>query len=292
MKRFKCVAPKMRTVTEIIHGKEKLSRDYDLTEFDAKNINSKEDFNNLHVKMILVKYMAMLNTLKLTQPLITIFRDRNAQSEIITVILASLGFVHNRVHAMINNFDGRMEFVVVERRDNTIPGEPIVFSQNENDVFTCYIDRISIMKMLERQFDTDMCMDHIIKEQNQIKMMKAFSNSGKKSNQLRAAGQEMDIDSDIKLNEVEVTRYLTLLMVVEHAYCHYYIFKNFGPVNYAQSLLDHKTFVTKCRVSATMTFENLLMSKFKFTIEDSDTYKSNSSKSFGILNYNISSSGA
>ncbi|AHH82607.1 ODV-EC27 [Buzura suppressaria nucleopolyhedrovirus] len=288
MKRLKC-APKMRTVTEIIDGKDKLTRDYDLTEFDAKNINSKEDFNVLHTKMIIVKYMAMLNTLKLTQPLLTIFRDANAQREIVTVVLASLGFVHNRVHVMVNNFDSRMEFVVLENRENIIPGEPIVFTQNENDDFVCIIDRLSIMKMLERQFDTDMCMDRMFKEKNQIKMMKAFNNSGRKKKRLSSDYNGPDY-GDIKLSEIEVTRYLTMLFIIEHAYCHYYIFKNYGAFNYFQSIIDHKMFVNKCKPTSNMSFENLLLSKIKFTIEETDAYKLGSSggnkSSLGILSYN------
>ncbi|ABY65736.1 occlusion-derived virus envelope protein 27 [Orgyia leucostigma nucleopolyhedrovirus] len=286
MKKFKCqTAPKLRTVTEIITSKDKLKRDYDLTEFDAKNLNSSESYNTLKIKLVLAKYMAMLNTLKLTQPLLTIFRDRNAQREINTIVLASLGFVHNRVNPLVNNFDGRMEFVILENRENIIPGEPILFRQNENDDMVCVIDRVSIMKMLERQFDAEMCMDEMVKENNKIKMMKAFTSAGTKRKQLQGYENDYAADNDIKLSEIEGTRYLNLLFIIEHAYCHYCIFKNYGAIGYVKSLIDHKLFASKCRPTMSASYDNLLLSKFKFSVEESDSYKLGGKKPLGILNY-------
>ncbi|QYC92707.1 Occlusion-derived virus envelope/capsid protein-27 [Trabala vishnou gigantina nucleopolyhedrovirus] len=295
MKNCKPPPIKIRTVTEIVNSKEKLKRDYDLADFDAKNLNSLESYNTLKIKLILVKYMAMLNTLKLTQPLLTTFRDRNAQREIVTIVLASMGFVHNRVNPLVNNFDNRMEFVIIENRDHTIPGEPIIFRQTDNGDLMCLIDRVSIMKMLERQFDTDMCVDNIIKEKNKIKIMKAFTSVGTKKrshNNYDDYDDDDDINgqnkfaADIRLSESETTRYLTLLFVIEHAYCHYCIIKNYGIYNYIQSMIDHKLFASKCRPTMNMSFDNLLLSKLKFCIEDSDNNATNK-----LLNYNGKSCG-
>ncbi|AGR56764.1 odv-e27 [Hemileuca sp. nucleopolyhedrovirus] len=294
-------APKIRTVTEIIHGKDKLKRDYDLSDFDAKNLNSLQSYNALQIKIVLCHYMATLNTLNLTQPLLTIFRDRNAQREIVTVILASIGFVHNRVNPFINNFDNRMEFVIIENREDIIPGEPILFRQNENDDMVCLIDRVSIMKMLERQFDTEMCINDLAKEKNKIKVMRAFTSAGRKRR--RSSSGQPDGrnpwrnyysddfgngggDDRIKLSEADATRYLTLLFIVEHAYCHYCIFKNYGIHSYIESMSDHTLFASKCRPTMNTSFNNLLLSKFKFSIEESDSLKLNSTKKFvGIINY-------
>lgn len=301
MKRLKCSNPKIRTVTQVVSSNEKLGKDYDLTDFDAKNRNSLESYNALKIKLVLVKYMAMLNTLKLTQPLLTIFRDKTAQHEIVTIILASLGFVHNRVNPMVNNFDNKMEFVVVENRQDVIPGEPIVFRQNENDEIVCMIDRLSIMRMLERQFDTDVSVTSIMREQNKVKLMKAFSSAGTKRRCSDASNNDSSLALDIRLTETDCTRYVTLLFIVEHAYCHYVIFKNDGAINYIQSLTNHQLFASKCRPTFNMTFNNLLLSKIKFNIEDpahgGSLYKSNgcnlssgataisSSSAVGILNY-------
>nr|AHC69515.1 ODV-EC27 [Lymantria dispar multiple nucleopolyhedrovirus]AJR20289.1 odv-ec27 [Lymantria dispar multiple nucleopolyhedrovirus]AMO27516.1 ODV-EC27 [Lymantria dispar multiple nucleopolyhedrovirus]AMO27690.1 ODV-EC27 [Lymantria dispar multiple nucleopolyhedrovirus]AQQ80040.1 odv-ec27 [Lymantria dispar multiple nucleopolyhedrovirus] len=282
MKRFKCHAPKIRTVTEIINGRDKLKKDYDLTEFDVKNQNSLESYDSLKIRMVLVKYMAMLNTLKMTQPLLTIFRDRNAIREIVTLVLASLGFVHNRVNPLVNNFDNRMEFVIVESRQTIVPGEPIVFRINENDDMVCIIDRPSIMRILERNFDVNMDIASLSKEVDKMKLMKAFSSSGRKRR--RSEGRD-ELDYDIRLNEVEATRYLALLLIIEHAYCHYVIFKNDGPVSYVLSLTDHSLFANKCRPNMNMSFDNLLLSKMKFSLEECNSNKLMSSKAKGLLNY-------
>nr|WUR10839.1 occlusion derived viral protein-e27 [Calliteara abietis nucleopolyhedrovirus] len=283
MKKYKCSpSPKIRTVTEVITSKEKLKRDYDLAEFDAKNINSLESYNNLKTFLALTKYMAMLNTLKLTQPLLTIFRDRNAQREISTIILATLGFVHNRVNPLVNNFDGRMEFEIVENRELIFPGEPIVFRQNETDDFVCLIDRISIMKMLERQYDMNVCGDQMVRQNNTIQMMKLFTKAGRKRR--HSDGYEQAYENDIKLSEAEANRYLNLLIVVEHAYLHYCIFKNYGALNYANSMLNHKQFSNKTRPTASSSYGNLMLSKFKFVVENYDSDK----KTLGILSLKTS----
>nr|ANS70901.1 oclussion derived viral envelope 27 protein [Lymantria dispar multiple nucleopolyhedrovirus] len=283
MKKFKCQTPKIRTVTEIINGRDKLKKDYDLNEFNVKNLNSLESYDSLKIRLVLVKYMAMLNTLKLTQPLLTIFRDRNALREIVTIVLASLGFVHNRVNPLINNFDNRMEFVVVESRQTIVPGEPILFRQNDNDEMVCIIDRPSIVRILERHFDVDLDDSCLTKQEDKIKLMKAFSSSGRKRR--RSETNNDQLGYDIQLNEVDTTRYLALLLLVEHAYCHYVIFKNDGPVGYVFSLTDHSLFANKCRPSMNMAFDNLLLSKIKFSLEECDANKLLNTKAKGLLSY-------
>ncbi|ADD73724.1 ODV-E27 [Lymantria xylina nucleopolyhedrovirus] len=285
MKRFKCNTPKIRTVTEIINGRDKLKKEYDLNEFDVKNRNSLESYNSLKIRLVLVKYMAMLNTLKLTQPLLTIFRDRSAIREIVTIVLASLGFVHNRVNPLVNNFDNRMEFAVVENRQTIVPGETIIFRQNDNDDMVCIIDRPSIMRILERNFDVNMDITSLSKEEDKIRLMKAFSSSGCKRRYSQMGRGSDQLGYDIKLNEVETTRYLALLLLVEHAYCHYVIFKNDGAVTYVMSLTDHTLFANKCRPSMNMAFDNLLLSKMKFSLEECDSNKLINAKAKGLLNY-------
>lgn len=277
MKQFKCdKSPKIRTVTEIINGNEKLHKDYDLAEFDAKNLNSLESYDTLKIKLVIVKYMAMLNTLQLTQPLLTIFRDRQAARDIVAIVVASLGFVHNRVHPLVNNFDNRMEFVVTDRPDIIIPGEPLMFRLNDREEIVCTIDRLSIVKMLERQFDTDMSVGNIIKEKQKVKLMKTFAPSRKR--------KPDEFESLIKISEMETTQYVTLLFIIEHAYGHYSILKNYGIFNYSESLLDHTIFANKCKPTLNSNYSNMLLSKFKFRVEDIE--KSSNKTNIGILSYN------
>ncbi|ABI35693.1 occlusion derived viral protein-e27 [Ectropis obliqua nucleopolyhedrovirus] len=279
--------PKLRTVTEIITGKDKLKRDYDLTEFDVKNLNSLHSFNTIQIINVICHYMGTLNTLNLTQPLLTIFRDHNAQREIVSIVLTSLGFVHHRVNPLVNNFSNRMEFIVVENQNVSVPGEPIVFRLNENDDIVCMIDRLSILKSLARESDINVCVDDMIKEKNEIKIMKAFSGTGSK----RRMSGTYEINSGIQLNEDDVTRYLSLLFIIEHAYCHYCILKNHGAFSYIKSIINHSLFATKCRPNSNLNLDNLLLSKFRFSIEQSDSYKLTGSsgggnKFLGILNCN------
>ncbi|QHB21670.1 ODV-ec27 [Artaxa digramma nucleopolyhedrovirus] len=289
--------PKIRTVTEIINGKDKLKRDYDMTEFDAKNLNSLESYNNLQIKLILVKYIAMLSTLNLTQPLLTIFKERNMKSEINTIILASLGFSHNRVNPIINNFDNRIEFEIVEDPQHTIPGEPILFMQNENDDIVCYIDRVSIAKTIDRQFDVDICVDTLVEEHKKIKIMKAFTKSGRKRTRQNSSETMVVFDeyynynnpSAIAINETIATQYLNLLFIVEHAYCHYCILKNYGIYSYIRSMVDHTMFSNKYKPTNSVALENLLLSKFRFTVEEFDKINvntTNAKNSVKMLSYN------
>ncbi|ABM45849.1 ODV-EC27 [Spodoptera frugiperda multiple nucleopolyhedrovirus] len=278
MKQFKCNnSPKIRTVTEIINGNEKLQKDYDLAEFDAKNLNSLESYDTLKIKLVIVKYMAMLNTLQLTQPLLTIFRDRSATRDIAAIVVASLGFIHNRVHPLVTNFDNRMEFVVTDRPDLVIPGEPIMFRLNDRDEIVCTIDRISIVKMLERNFDTHMNVTTNVKEKQKVNLMKTFAPPRKRKS------DEDEQESYIKISEVETTQYLCLLFIMEHAYGHYSILKNYGIYNYSESLLDHTLFANKCKPTLNSNYSNMLLSKFKFRVEDGE--KSSNKTALGILSY-------
>ncbi|RTL85770.1 hypothetical protein EJV44_24810, partial [Ancylobacter aquaticus] len=217
MKRFKCQTPKVRTVTEIIHSDERLKKEYDMAEFDAKNLNSLEGFNAVRIKMIIVKYMAMLNTLDLSQPLLTIFRDRNATVDITKIIIGSLGYVHRRVNPLVTNFEGRMETVIIENPQHSIAGEPIYFTETEKGDIRCHIDRVSIVRMLERHYDMDVKINDSPLNQNKLKLMQALTLSG--SSKRRRSHDTSRYD--LQLTEVECTRYLTLLLIIEHAYCHY-----------------------------------------------------------------------
>ncbi|AIG63190.1 ODV-EC27 [Helicoverpa armigera SNPV] len=282
MKKFKCQSNKIRTVTEIINADEKLHKDYDLADFNAKNLNSLESYDNLQIKMILAKYMAMLNMLELTQPLLATFRDKNAIREIVSIVFASLGFVHNRVNPMINHFNSKMEFIVTENRNASIPGEPLFFCQHDNGDVVCYIDRPSILQMLSKDFDLDVDVNNMHKERNKYMIAKTFRCTPKR----RHSREREPPPLEINLTETDVTQYMTLLFIHEHAYLHYYILKNYGVVDYSRSLSDHTLFSNKSRPTLNMKFSNLLLSKFKFSIEDYDSINTkNTNKNLGILTY-------
>ncbi|ACF05313.1 ODV-EC27 [Adoxophyes orana nucleopolyhedrovirus] len=278
MKRFKCQTPKIRTVTELIHSDEKLKKDYDIAEFDVKNLNSLISYNEGIIKMAIAKYMAMINTLDLSQPLLTIFKDRNASLDITKIIINSLGHVHKRVNPLVNNFEGALETVIFDDPMYSIVGEPIYFTENENRVMRCHVDRLSIVRMLECHYDTTLKVTSSPADVNKLKIMQAFTKTGQSKRR-----PSNDVSRyDLQLTETEVTRYVTLLLIVEHAYCHYSIFKTYDAYNYGRSLLDHSLIINKSRPGVGMNFSNLLLSKFNFNIEDFNL--SHSSKPLDVIN--------
>ncbi|AAL01699.1 occlusion-derived virus envelope protein ODV-EC27 [Spodoptera litura nucleopolyhedrovirus] len=281
---MKSSSDKIRTVTEIVNGQDKLIKDYELDELNEKNLNSLVSYDNLVTKMVLAKYMAMLNMLQLTQPLLATFRDRNAVREIVSIVHGSIGFVHNRVNPLVRHFD-RMEYVVTHDPKYSVPGEPLFFTMTQDgdeQVIQCYIDRPTIVRTLEKEVDTTISVYDIDGSRSkQNKLANALRNSMKRKKRRYDDEDGNGLAVDINLSEIEVTQYLTLLLIIEHAYIHYNVLHNYDVHNYTRSLWDHSIFAHKS-ANLTNIFNNLLLSKFKFTIEDFDCIKS-ISKHKGIL---------
>ncbi|ABI13923.1 occlusion-derived virus envelope/capsid protein [Anticarsia gemmatalis nucleopolyhedrovirus] len=295
MRRVRC--NKVRTVTEIVHNDAKLPRTYDLAEFDLKNLSSLESFETTKIKLVLSKYMAMINTLEMTQPLLEVFRNRADTRQIVAVILATMGFVHNRFNPLVTHFNNKMEFVMTETPETSIPGEPILFTENDG-VLMCAVDRPSIVKMLSREFDVDATVDMKAPDHG-LRIAKTLAASKRKRRTSDDDDYEfiqrpktfdeynkcLDALSDFNITETEATQYLTLLLIVEHAYLHYYIYKNYGVVEYSKSLLDHSLFVNKLRSSMSTKAFNLLLSKFRFGIEEFDKISGSAGSKFAVYNF-------
>ncbi|AVA31111.1 odv-ec27 [Oxyplax ochracea nucleopolyhedrovirus] len=281
MKRVKC--NKIRTVTEIVNSDDKLQKTFDASEFDLKNLNSLESYETLKIKLVLVKYMAMLSTLETTKPILEIFKDRTNTIQIAAVVLSTLGFIHNRFYPLITHFNNNMEFVIVESDDARIPGEPVLFTENKG-VILCSVDRRSIVKMLSREFDTETEID-CNKENSNVRIAKILSvNNDDDSYSRKRLHDEL---SDFSITEIETTQYLTLLLIMEHAYLHYHIFTHYDAFEYSKSLVDHSLFSNKLRSTAETKMCNLLLSKFNFSIEDYNKINQNSLVTgFNILNFN------
>jgi hypothetical protein len=295
MKRVRC--NKVRTVTEIVHNDAKLPKTYDLAEFDLKNLSSLESFETTKIKLVISKYMAMINTLEMTQPLLEVFRNKADTRQIVAVILATMGFVHNRFNPLVTHFNNKMEFVMTETAETSIPGEPILFTENDG-VLLCAVDRPSIVKMLSREFDVDATVNLKLPDYG-LRIAKTLAASKRKRRTSDDDDYEfiqrpktfdeynkcMDALSDFTITETEVTQYLTLLLIVEHAYLHYFIYKNYGMVEYSKSLLDHSLFANKLRSSMSTKAFNLLLSKFRFGIEEFDKINGAAGSKFAVYNF-------
>lgn len=290
---------KVRTVTEIVHSNAKIPKTYDLAEFDFKHLSSLESFETTKIKLVLSKYMAMINTLEMTQSLLEVFRNKTDTRQIVAVVLATMGFVHNRFNPLVTHFNNKMEFVMTETVETSIPGEPILFTENDG-VLLCAVDRPSIVKMLTRDFDVDATVDFKAPD-NGLRIAKTLVASNKRKRRtsdddeyefikrpttFNEYNRCMDALSDFGITETEATQYLTLLLVVEHAYLHYFIFKNYGAVEYSKSLLDHSLFVNKLRSSMSAKAYNLLLSKFRFSIEEFDKISGSAGSKFTVYNFN------
>lgn len=73
------------------------------------------------------------------------------------------------------------------------------------------------------------------------------------------------------------------MLIVEYVYLYYYIFKNYGVFEYCKLLMDYLFFINKLWLIMSIKMFNLLLSKFKFIIEDFDKINLN----FVILGFNI-----
>ncbi|AWD33679.1 occlusion-derived virus envelope/capsid protein E27 [Samia cynthia nucleopolyhedrovirus] len=295
MKRIRC--NKVRTVTEIVHNEAKMPKTYDLAELDLKNMASRETEETMKIKLVISKYMAMLNTLEMTQPLLEVFRNKADTRQIVAVVLATMGFVHNRFNPLVTHFNNKMEFVMTETANTTIPGEPILFTENDG-VLLCAVDRPSIVKMLSREFDVNAPVDLKVPDHG-LRIAKTLAASNKRRRRdsddtepfrrprtFDEYNRCMDALSDFGITETEATQYLTLLLIVEHAYLHYYIYKNYGMVEYSKSLLDHSLFANKLRSSMSTKATNLLLSKFQFAIEEFDKISGGGGSKFSVYNFN------
>lgn len=296
MKRVRC--NKVRTVTEVKPSNAKIRKTYDLNEFDLKSLSSLESFENTKIKLALSKYMAMINTLEMTQPLLEVFRNRADTRQIVAVVQATMGFVHNRFNPLVTHFTNKMEFVTTETAETIVPGEPILFTENDG-VLLCAIDRPSIVKMLSREFDLSVAAEPQASNR-EVLVAKTLVSNKRKRRSSNDEGHEfikrprtfseynqcMDALSDFNVTEIETTQYLLLLLIVEHAYLHYYIFKNYGALEYSKSLMDHSLFVNKLRSSTNAKMHNLLLSKFRFTVEESDKTSSGTTSKFTVYNFN------
>ncbi|AAR28777.1 odv-e27 [Leucania separata nucleopolyhedrovirus] len=277
---------KVRTVTEIVNGHDKLTKEFELDELNDKNLNSLVSYDNFNTRMVLAKYIAMLHMLETSQSLIATFRDRNAAREIVQIVHNSLAFVHQRANPMVNSFN-RMEYVVTNEINHSIPGEPFFFATTVSDdtdeeTIRCYIDRPTIAKTLEKQIDTHVHVSELDATRiGQNKLANAFRGSAEKRRRTDDYYYD-DNFADIKLSEVDVTRYLTLLLMIEHAYIHYNVLRNYDVNNYTRTLSDHSIFGQKA-ANFHSTFNNLLMSKFKFTIEDHDNLRLSKHHRGGVL---------
>ncbi|AUA60240.1 ODV-E27 [Operophtera brumata nucleopolyhedrovirus] len=262
----------IRTVTEIRDGPDKIVKNVDLAEINQKSKLAGDKYGQLKKKVKIAKYLSMITTLNIQDYLPAIFNNANGYENIVTIINATLGYVHNTVNRPVSScFNTKIEYIVTHTRETSIPGEPIFFYRNaESAILYCFIDRLTISKLMTREIDVVTEIgDETVSSKN--KLAEIFYKKGPPTR--KRPRDYDDILQDINsLPELDVTQYVILLFLVEHAYKHFYILKNCEYYHYIKSLWDHSVFsgkISSCGAGSRL--NNLLLSNINFKVEAPDT---------------------
>lgn len=262
----------IRTVTEIRDGPDKIVKNVDLAEINQKSKHAFDKYGQLKKKVKIAKYLSMIATLNIQDYLPAIFKNANGYENIVTIINATLGYVHNTVNRPVSScFNTKIEYIVTHTRETSIPGEPIFFFQNtESAILYCFIDRLTISKLMTREIDVVTEIgDETVSSKN--KLAEIFYKKGP-TNRKRHRDYDDLLQDNNNLPELDVTQYVILLFLVEHAYKHLYILKNCDQFNYSMSLHDHSVFSRKIRPCGSGSrLNNLLLSNINFKVEAPDT---------------------
>jgi hypothetical protein len=255
--------PSVRTVTEIIKTGESDERDHDVTDILRASQRANESAEHRQIKIIIAKYLSVMRGLNLQQDLAATFSAPDLTNDVVAIIHSSLAFIHKRVNPMTTKFPA-MRYKIVHDYKYGIPGEPLLFDMTEYDsyseiggIITCYVNRPEILRILSKDIDTTVAP--VEPETRCDKLFNVFTKSSRREGDWR--------EDDVPLTETHVTPYVSLLLLLEHAYLHFFVIKTFGLFNYSCSLVDHSIFVNRCRRAPGIEFQNMLSSKFSFFVE-------------------------
>lgn len=264
-----------RTVTEI-------SDNLYTKKFDTRDLINKSEayINNQErreIFLILSRYIALVYNLNIKDVKL-VFSDLDNRG-LITLVYFSLSFVNNQMFPHSRRL-GKLNFVVVNEREKSIPTEPIVFSKSINSdsdqTITCYIDKPAILRILEKPIDVDVKFD--VDDRNE------FSNllDQLKSIEYRKCTKGFDVlnspfsfcrqDEDFKYDEYYVTQFVILLIIFTNAYLGYYKLARTDFEQYLNYLTSRDNLIDNTNLS------NLFLSYFSFYAEEE--YKKTSTLAF------------
>lgn len=271
-----------RTVTEISDAAEVYHKQYDVTTLIDKNEAYVRDSEKRNMVLMIAKYIGMFVDRLKVPDLKTVFSGKNDTSDIISVVYNSLAFVNNQVHPHANAF-ADINFVVLTERKYCIPGEPIVFyrniNQDEDQTVVCYIDRPSILRILEKPIDVHLVFEN--EEDCNIKNMSVLVERIKMIEKQRCTNVYAPNvhfaatlnEFNMKMDETYVTQFVTLLVLFSNAYLGYYKLLRTDFTQYLNFLINHEgieqeNFLTNLR--------NLFTAHFKFIITPEYEKRNNS----------------
>lgn len=260
-----------RTVTEISDAAEAYQKRFDVSTLVDKNESYIRDSEKRDMVLMISKYIGMFVDKLKVPDLKMVFSGKSNVQDILSIVYNSLAFVNNQVHPHATTF-ADMNFVVVTERKYCIPGEPIVFyrniNQDDDQTVICYIDRPSILRILEKPIDVNLIFDEdecrtkdMTRLVERIKLMEKQRCSNVYTQNLQFAASLNEFN--MKMDETYVTQFVTLLVLFSNAYLGYYKLIRTDFTQYLNYLINHEgieqeNFLTNLR--------NLFTAHFKFSV--------------------------
>ncbi|AQQ80369.1 ODV-EC27 [Betabaculovirus altermyunipunctae] len=270
-----------RTVTEIADAEEAFHKRYDVTALIDKNESYVRDCEKRNMVLMVSKYISMFVEKLRVPDLRVVFGSNNNLQHVISIVYNSLAFVNNQVHPHATSF-ADMNFVVLNERKYCIPGEPVVFyrniNQDEDQTVVCYVDRPSILRILEKPIDVNLIFED---EECNVKNMARLVEKIKTIEKRRCTdvyAQNLQFTASLnefnmKMDETYVTQFVTLFVLFSNAYLGYYKLVRTDFTQYLNYLINHEgveqeNFLTNLR--------NLFTAHFKFSVTPEYEKRNNS----------------
>ncbi|AKR17447.1 ODV-EC27 [Mocis latipes granulovirus] len=261
-----------RTVTEISDASEAYQKRYNVSTLIDKNETYIRNSEKRNMVLIVSKYISMFVDRLKVPDLKSVFSGKGNSQDVISVVYNSLAFVNNQVHPHATTF-ADMNFVIINERKLCIPGEPIVFyrniNQDEDQTVVCYVDRPSILRILEKPIDVNMIFEeedecktkNMTRLVERIKLIEKQRCSSVYTQNLQFAASLNEFN--YKMDETYVTQFVVLLVLFSNAYLGYYKLIRTDFPQYLNFLInhdgiEHENFLTN--------LSNLFTAHFKFSI--------------------------
>ncbi|AAF05226.1 ORF112 [Xestia c-nigrum granulovirus] len=260
-----------RTVTEISDSAKAFQKRYDVSALVNKNESYIRNSEKRNMVLMVSKYISMFVDRLKVPDLRSVFSGKGKSQDVISVVYNSLAFVNNQVHPHANTF-ADMNFIILNERKYCIPGEPIVFyrniNQDEDQTVMCYVDRPSILRILEKPIDVNIIFEeedcntkNMTRLVERIKLIEKqrCTNVYTQNMQFAASLNEFNL----KMDETYVTQFVTLLVLFSNAYLGYYKLIRTDFPQYLNFIInhdgiEHENFLTNLR--------NLFIAHFKFSV--------------------------
>jgi hypothetical protein len=231
----------IRTIVQVLGSHETAEGTVNLEEISEKARQDRGDIIDAEVKDYIIKYVSYVRGRDI-HSIHELFARETQYQDAISLLQMTFAFVHLRVDPMSTVFPGMPYTIMYNARGKCIPAEPITFNFKGADL-RVVVDATSICAAMAVDFDTS---DHSLSDEEQLAQM--FVQTTEDEN---------------AFNEKQIKDAIILLMMVEHAYTHYNMYKRFGDKAMITSTWDH---TLNRNAFQNESWEKLLLSKFSFSL--------------------------